>query len=149
MSRESNTQKLVPRQSLGGQCNVTPCSCTVSIMHDEDCQPPSRPAFVTGQLKTVDIRAGVKKDSWWRRNTRKFGRCYNEDEQGGAAGVVWYKRRHTYAVTIPVVIHKRSLSTQHIQLFDSGHMAPSMGGTELLLHKRCPRTGLPGTIRLI
>jgi len=63
MSRESNTQKLVPRQSLGGQCNVTPCSCTVSIMHDEDCQPPSRPAFVTGQLKTVDIRAGVKKDS--------------------------------------------------------------------------------------
>ena len=59
--RESNTQKLVPGQPLGGQCNVTPCSCTVFIMHDEACQPPSRPAFVTGQLKTVDIERAWKK----------------------------------------------------------------------------------------
>jgi len=61
MSRESNTQKLVLGQSLGGQCNVTPCCCRVFIMHDKACQPPSRPAFVTGQLKTVDIERAWKK----------------------------------------------------------------------------------------
>jgi hypothetical protein len=54
-------QTLVPWPSLGGQCNVTPCPCTVFITHDKACQPPSRPAFVAGQLKTVDIQRAWKK----------------------------------------------------------------------------------------